>query len=399
MFSMIEMNYQMACIAILFFLLFSAFDVAQTVGLNWVIKSVEVPEKYSVIKSPSIALDSKDNPHISYCYDNDFLKYASWSGSSWNIQTIDGSALSPSLALDSKGYPHISYAKNNGLYYASWSGSSWNIQSVELSETSGYYRYSYLAIDSAGKPHISYSVLADHYYTNFTLKYASWNGSAWDIQILGQSEDRSSLALDSKGYPHITYGSDNGLKYASWNGFTWIVQVVDSGYESSLALDSFGKPCISYNYYYIEKNDPNATASDLRYASWNGSAWKIQIIEKYSSNTISSLALDSTWNPHICYFKGDNLKYASWTDNAWEIQTVSNEAQNDDSPSLALDSRGTPHISFTHYHSLIYASFAVNTVSINYTIITGVAVILVVIAFFLYYKRATIFKKWKGAIS
>jgi hypothetical protein len=61
----------------------------------------------------SIALDSADNPHISY-FDNTNgnLKYAKWTGSAWSNQTVDSEGIVGrynSIALDSAGNPHISY--------------------------------------------------------------------------------------------------------------------------------------------------------------------------------------------------------------------------------------------------------------------------------------------------
>ncbi|MBU0569004.1 choice-of-anchor D domain-containing protein, partial [bacterium] len=161
-------------------------------------------------------------PHISY-YDgtNYDLKYASYNGSAWNIQTVDSSGYVgqyTSLALDGSGQPHISYYDNSNddLKYASYNGSAWNIQTVD---SSGYVgKYTSLALDGSGYPHISY-----YDSDNDALKYTSYNGSAWNIQTVDSSGDvgeYTSLALDANGYPHISYyhdGSsflDGSLKYA-----------------------------------------------------------------------------------------------------------------------------------------------------------------------------------------
>jgi len=72
----------------------------------------------------SIALDSSDNPHISYSdVSNDDLKYAHWNGSAWEIQSVDtfGDVGGyTSIAIDSSECPHISYYDwgNGGLKYA-----------------------------------------------------------------------------------------------------------------------------------------------------------------------------------------------------------------------------------------------------------------------------------------
>lgn len=80
---------------------------------------------------------------------------------------------------------------------------------------------------------------------------------------------------------------------------TWAIQTVDSavnvGYGTSLALDSFGNPHISY---YDEN------AGFLKYAQWTGSAWSTQTIEPTVNPDVgayTSLALDSNNYPHIAY--------------------------------------------------------------------------------------------------
>ena len=91
-------------------------------------------------------------------------------------------------------------------------------------------------------------------------------------------------------------------------GTNWVIQTVDSigivGNGSSLALDSFNNPHITY---YDSTND------DLKYASWTGSSWVIQTVDSTGDVGVdSSLALDSSDNPHISYhdFTNWDLKYA-----------------------------------------------------------------------------------------
>jgi hypothetical protein len=97
----------------------------------------------------SIALDSNGNPHIAYSDTSNWnLKYASWSGSEWAIQLVDSlervttfTSMAPSLAIDSNGNPHISYIddENANLKYASWTGSAWSIQTVDSQGNMGGY--------------------------------------------------------------------------------------------------------------------------------------------------------------------------------------------------------------------------------------------------------------------
>jgi hypothetical protein len=90
------------------------------------------------------------------------------------------------------------------------------------------------------------------------LKYATWNGASWEIEIVDSDNwtgAYTSLMLDSFGYPRISYYdlSEHELRYTAWNGSRWDCETVDTnhdvGYYTSLALDSFGYPHISYFSY------------------------------------------------------------------------------------------------------------------------------------------------------
>ncbi|MDH5691148.1 MAG: hypothetical protein OEY81_06965, partial [Candidatus Bathyarchaeota archaeon] len=118
----------------------------------------------------------------------------------------------------------------------------------------------------------------------------------------------------------------------------WDIQTVDSegvvGSYSSMALDSSGNPHISYL---------DNTNEALKYARWTGSTWEIQTVDtKGDVYGYSSMALDSSGNPHISYriyiksvlvdlitgkpsWEEGNLKYARWTGSSWAIQTVDSE--------------------------------------------------------------------------
>lgn len=91
-------------------------------------------------------------------------------------------------------------------------------------------------------------------------------------------------------------------------GQPWQIQTVDSnwyvGEWTSLALDSSGNPHISYLDY------ANVT---LKYAAWNGSSWVIETVDSNGQvGWYTSLALDGSGDPHISYYDKTNsdLKYA-----------------------------------------------------------------------------------------
>jgi hypothetical protein len=170
---------------------------------------------------------------------------------------------------------------------------------------------------------------------------AVWNLQQVDTNQIGTT----SIALDSSGNPHISYykNSDRNLKYASWNGSAWVTEAIDTykvGEFCSLALDSNNNPHISY---YDSGNH------DLKYIHWNGSAWVIEVVDSADDvGRYTSIALDSSNRPHISYSDDTNtsLKYARWNGSAWIIQTVDDVANGAYYTSIALDSSNNPHISY-----------------------------------------------------
>jgi hypothetical protein len=299
----------------------------------------------------SLALDSEGNPHISYCEGNCFLKYAYCDGTTWHVETVDYDGwpgLYSSIAIDQNDNPCISYYANydSELRYTSWNGSAWNIQVVDSPGGS----FTSLAIDAEGNPHISYFVGVES-----ELKYASWNGSSWRIQTVdseGRVGEFTSLALDSEGNPHISYYDiiKGDLKYASWTNSGWRIQIVDStgdvGWSTSLELDSSDNAHISYL---------DSTSTQLKYAVWTGLGWDTQVVDSVGNANFfqnwlncTSLALDSSGYPRISYFDGvnSNLKYALWNGSSWTIQTVDSLFNVGWCSSLAIDSDDRAHISY-----------------------------------------------------
>ena len=185
-------------------------------GTKWDVQEIESGD--FLVGDTSLALDSKNNPHIAYSTlrpdFNDFnLKYSFLSDSVWNSYIVDSpnSLWHLSLALDSYDHPHIAYYGDN-LKYAYHDGNSWIIEVVDGRSGVGYYTS--LDLDENNNPHISY-----YDSINGDLLYAYRSAESWTkltVESLGDVGKYTSLALDDDGNPHIAYldSGNSELKYA-----------------------------------------------------------------------------------------------------------------------------------------------------------------------------------------
>ena len=222
-------------------------------GINWISSWIDGLDDRGVGQSTSIALDSNDMPHISY-YDYNLgdLKYAKcvaedcWDDANWDKSVVDSDnnvGMYSSLALDSNDNPHISYYDVDGgnLKYAYFDG-NWHILTMDTEGETG--QNTSIALDSNDDAHISYTSLGTG------IKYIYWHhsppyGSLETGQVGGWA---SSIAIDSNNRPHISCLTSTGMHYAYLDGNIWQIEGVGSttGSSTSIALDSNDNPHIAY---------------------------------------------------------------------------------------------------------------------------------------------------------
>ncbi len=243
-------------------------------GSSWVIRDDVYGETIRCSSGSFMDVDSSGNPHLAL-YNTvigEEVYYVYWNDPGWQQELISNQGNDyVSLELDASDNPHVVHGFFNGVYYLYHDGSTWRKQRV-IAEPSMDVD---LELDSSGHPHIAYRK-SD--YGSTTLKYAHWNGSAWEVEVVdsgGYLGEYCSLALDSADQPHISYYDDtNGdLKYAHWAGSAWQIETVDSGGDvgkwTSIEVGSAGEPRISYL---------DVTHGDLKYA-WYGDDSGIESVD------------------------------------------------------------------------------------------------------------------------
>jgi hypothetical protein len=321
---------------------------------GWV--KVTIPGQTNQGAFNSIALDSQDNPHISFMdATHKAVKYTYWNGSDWNTETIDtmSSLLlhNSSLALNMSDHAQIAYPSGSSmfLHHAQWNGTQWQLTAVNNNEPTVWYAN--LALKTNGEPCISYRKDAVSYYIRYVCRVdGNWPVYTTVATLYGGSTIDTfyhALAIDTQDRAHISYVSAApwGLYYATRSATgSWVRTAVDTtdtvGFYSSLALDSQDRPHISYY---------DKTNGDLKYVRWTGSQWIIERIDSPGDvGKHTSLALDTGDNPHISYYDATNchLKYAFWDGNHWQIETLDSQGNVGEWTSLALDNAGNVHISY-----------------------------------------------------
>lgn len=338
---------------------------------GWSFEVIAYVEKYGV--GSSIALDDDGNPHISYNYydcavPGGYLVYGRRDGAGWHFETINNEISfgdwSTSIVLDENGNPNIGYCYtytnigefNGMLKYATRDHTGWHTQTVDFIEGVDFEKPS-IVIDLNGNPHISYS---DN--TNFDLKYAFWNGSDWQIEILDTSGSfgmLSSITFSANGYPHISYfdGSNQKLKYVFKDIDGWHITVIGNANDTkhtfmftSIDLDQNDRAHISYI-------DGSVSGDSLKYAFWNGSDWQVTIIDQTENIGYGpSIGLDQNSYPHISYLEQTNynLKYAFMDETGWHTKVVDSTSWNG-FPSFRVDENGFSHIAYCNSLGLRYA--------------------------------------------
>lgn len=264
----------------------------------------------------SLVLDSSNQPHV--CFKQaENLKYASFDGSTWNVQdTVTLLAgrypRFPSLQLTTNDLPCISYgdyknADDCSLKYATYSGGTWNSQLVNSSAGSGEYGTS-LVLDSLDRPHIAYHVHRGGYKGT----YSRYTGSSWVTEPFNTSSGYyCNLVLDANNKPHIAY-FNNALCYSEKTGTSWQKTTVQVGGYSAFGgikirlHPDTGRPVIGT---HAHSSGTSGSAGTLKMATYDGNNWLVTNLLAVASDSGSrgQLGFELTTNgsPQFVYYDRD----------------------------------------------------------------------------------------------
>lgn len=328
----------------------SAVALASLSG--WLYNTIDWPVDTSY--APSLAVDSSGRPHAAFVSGMNLnLTYRVFDGAAWQDQWIsEGGAQYINLVLDDGDKPHITFLRGVGngsaLFYSHRPGDDWITEQLTTEMSAG--QYNSLALDDAGRPHIAYLNQDEN-----TIVYAHFDGTAWLYEtavsdLLRHAYSRISLALDTQEWPHIAYCYGNAvntctaLKYAWFDGTAWNGETLDvNGGSISLTLDTMDRPHISYYRVNPDGSDPS-----LAYRYHDGSSWQVETVAAGAEGLYNMLRLDSAGRPQIAYYDqtGQDLEYAVREGSGWITSTVNDTGNTGLYPSFNLDASDRPHIAY-----------------------------------------------------
>jgi len=242
------------------------------------------------------------------------------------------------LAYDPlSGHPAIVYSDGTAdrTKFAQWNESSWDIEVVE----DGGAGVS-LAFSPSGTPSVAHT-------NGFRLRYLEKIGSVWIGKELDKrtGNDFPSLAYDSNGEPAISYyslrGSVGSLKLARRSNGSWSTEVIDESKAmySSLAFDLQGHPAIAYS------TTAGGGINGVKLARWNGSTWDIELVESgvVGWGVDASLAFDPTtgWPAITHGHRPTRVRFLHWDGTSWQVEIMDGQDGR-----LAYDAFGSAYIAY-----------------------------------------------------
>lgn len=216
----------------------------------------------------SISLNPEGYPCVSHIDENGGLQLACYNGTEWTSENVatEVNPIEPtSIGIAPSGEVHIGFVSNSdppGIFWVRNGSGSWVSSLIDYGKQIG------LALDSKGYPRIVYKP-----DKKLSVIYGEFDGVQWRnfsifehiyLPHANQVSYYPALAIDTNDAVHISYvhlwhlsildfsGWIGELGYVKYDGITWeessSIQEIDNGFSfvSSIALDSYGFPRVSY---------------------------------------------------------------------------------------------------------------------------------------------------------
>lgn len=307
---------------------------------DWKIESVDA--QGTPVRFTSLKVDTSGNVHVAYALDDNNrypLRYSVWDHSlkRWFTMTVDQNVGTVSLALDSKQRPHISYTDFAGgrLRYAHWDGATWHTEVVPVNSQNVNY-YQSIALTPDDRPNISFYEYQGPKDTDIRIRLRTvmWNGQYWELRTVDSDQGSgkfNAMTADPQGHLHIAYAnvsaSTGGMRYAFWDGKTWNLEILEGekennghgvGWSCNIAVDKQSIPHLVYTDE-VEKR--------LKYAVRKGGRWQIQVIARMAGVAYpdrNSIALDNDGQPYIGFYDSGKatLQVIHPDGKKWVLETV-----------------------------------------------------------------------------
>jgi len=306
----------------------------------WQTEYVEQPGVQ--VKYTSARIDELGNVHVAYAIDDGNrypLRYAIWDHDvkRWFTMTVDENVGTCSLTLDSKNHPHISYTDFAGgrLRYASWDGAKWKTEVLPVnSENVNYYQS--IAMLPGDRPNISFYEYQGPKGSDIRIRLRTvmWNGKYWELRTVDSDQGSgkfNAMISDPQGHLHLAYANvsagTGGMRYAFWDGQAWKSEIIegeqennghDVGWSCNIALDKQGNPHLTY---------VDQSTRWLKYAVRKGGHWQIQTLHSLAGIGYpdrNSITIDPNGQPYMSYFDAGKgtLQVAHPEGQRWMIETL-----------------------------------------------------------------------------
>ncbi|PWH13978.1 MAG: hypothetical protein DDG59_13585 [Anaerolineae bacterium] len=311
----------------------------------------------------SIAIDSRDRPHIAFLDDDhDKVRYVfsprenNWTfsyptdagiGQYDNLGGWNSLVLRPAEPQDK---PYIAFYDKTrgaltmaeGTYKTDLKNYNWSTYRIDNNGDVGLFAS--LAIKDGKDFGISYF---DESWDD--LRYAEGNGSNWAAKVVTGTNSRAgrytSLVFDFNQKPHITYFDfSDGMLYEAYQiTTTWKFRQIDLSDtlgSASVSLDSARNPNVLYY-----NNLLGSLEVARRSTQWTADT---VIASRLSIDQRVAFRVDSSGRSHLAYYDplNQDLVYGIKDGLAWNFETIDSLGDVGQNPALALDSSGKPYLSY-----------------------------------------------------